>query len=408
MNSSDYIGIDKAIRRQGAWSDSQPVSCAAGDLYNLAFVSGNAGCLLGGARYDCPDHGVTFDGEATDDDVIDCCIQENIQFRYPLLREPTRPGGLRRHDRAIILLHGLNERSFAKYLPWAHQLRQRTGTPVVLFPLAFHMNRVLPAWATEQKRIYLRRSALVDNDGTHRFNATLSERLDNHPERFFWGAVQSYLDLRDLARQIRSGRHLHLSRDARVDFLGYSAGGYISLILLLEDAEGLFTASRAVIFGSSVPTRDLNLLSPLILDSAAEAAITRMYVRRIDSLPGARMQHWFQNHGEGKWVRALSGLMADRSLLEQRLRQIGARILGIANTNDDVAPVGAMLNSLQGLRRDTGIRVAEFDLGLHESPFVSGDYANFSRRLVTEVLDEARYGEAFDEFVRISAEHFAA
>jgi hypothetical protein len=66
VNSSEYIQIDKAIRRQGAWSDSQAVSCAAGDLYHLAFVSGNAGHLLGCSRYDCPDHGLTFDGEATD------------------------------------------------------------------------------------------------------------------------------------------------------------------------------------------------------------------------------------------------------------------------------------------------------------------------------------------------------
>jgi len=405
VNSSEYLQIDKAIRRQGAWSDSQAVSCAVGDLYNLAFASGNAGHLLGCSRYDCPDHGLTFDGEATDDDVIDCNIQENIRFRYPLLRESTRPGGLRRRDRVTVLLHGLNERSFAKYLPWAHQLRQRTGDPVVLFPLAFHMNRVFPGWAAEQQGIYLRRSALADNDGAHRFNATISERLDKRPERFFWGAVQSYLDLMDLAREIRSGRHPHFSRDARIDFLGYSAGGYVSLILLLEDPEGLFTTSRAVIFGSSVPTRDLNLRSPLILDSAADTALTKLYVRHIDSLAGARMQHWFQFHGEGKWVRALSGPKADSSLIEHRLRQIGARILGIANRNDNVAPAGSMLNSLQGLRRDTGIRVVEFDLGLHESPFVCEGYGKFCRRLVTEVLDEARYGEAFDEFVQVSAAH---
>ncbi len=64
-----------------------------------------------------------------------------------------------------------------------------------------------------------------------------------------------------------------------------------------------------------------------------------------------------------------------------------------------------MLDSLQGLRRDTGIQVVEFDLGLHESPFVCEGYGKFCRRLVTEVLDEARYGEAFDEFVQVSAAH---
>jgi pimeloyl-ACP methyl ester carboxylesterase len=404
--NSEYIEIDKAIRRKASWRDSDAVSCAGGDLYNLAFTSANAGHLLGRSQYDCPEHGLTFEGEPAADDVADCSIQENIHFRYPLLREPAHPGGLRRHGRAIVLLHGLNERSFAKYLPWAYQLRQATGTPVILFPLAFHVNRVLPGWAADQKDTYLRRSTLAGNDGAHRFNTTISQRLDNRPERFFWGAVQSYRDLLDLAREIRSGRHPHFARDAQVDFLGYSAGGYLSLILLLEDPEGLFTASRAVIFGSGVPAREMNLVSPLILDSAADAALTRMYVRHIDSLPGPRMRHWLQSHGEGKWIRALSGLKARSALTEQRLRQIGGRILGIANTNDSVAPVGAMLNSLQGLQRDTGIRVVELALGLHESPFACEDYGKSCRRLVTEFLDEARYGEAFHEFVRISAAHF--
>ncbi len=64
-----------------------------------------------------------------------------------------------------------------------------------------------------------------------------------------------------------------------------------------------------------------------------------------------------------------------------------------------------MMNSLQGLRRDTGIRVVEFALGLHESPFVCDDYGQSCRRLVTEFLDEARYGKAFGEFIRVSSEH---
>ena len=98
MDSSEYIQIDKAIRRKVSWSDNQAVSCAGGDLYNLAFTSGNAGHLLGGSRYDCPDHGPTFDGEATGDDVIDCDIQENIQSRYPLLRESTANGRADEHD----------------------------------------------------------------------------------------------------------------------------------------------------------------------------------------------------------------------------------------------------------------------------------------------------------------------
>jgi hypothetical protein len=173
----------------------------------------------------------------------------------------------------------------------------------------------------------------------------------------------------------------------------------------MEDPEGLFSASRAVIFGSGVALRDLNLSSPMILDSAAENALTRMYVRQIDCLPSKRMKHWFQCHGEGVWFRALAGLKADHTLTEERLRQLGGRVLGVANTNDSVTPAGSIMNSLQGLRRDTGIRVVEFSLGLHESPFVSDDYGKYCRRLVTEVLDERRYGEIFDHFIEVCTRH---
>lgn len=144
----------------------------------------------------------------------------------------------------------------------------------------------------------------------------------------------------------------------------------------------------------------------MILDSAAENALTRIYVRQIDLLPSARMKHWFQCHGEGIWFRALAGLKPNSTFTELRLRQIASRVLGIANTNDSVTPAGSMMNSLQGLRRDTGIRVVEFSLGLHESPFVCDDYGRYCRRLVTEVLDQGRYGEAFERFIQICSSHF--
>jgi len=76
--------------------------------------------------------------------------------------------------------------------------------PIILFPLTFHMNRVLPAWGSLQTEIFKRRKPLPDNDSAHRYNAVISEQLGTHPARFFWGAVQTYLDLVDLLREIRA------------------------------------------------------------------------------------------------------------------------------------------------------------------------------------------------------------
>lgn len=408
MKHIDYHHVSKTFRHKDEWKDGEPLSFKAegADIYRLSFTSANAHHLLGRSDYHCAEHGLSFAGEPVEGELSDCLIEENIRFKYPLVRETISGNTRHRHDRVIILLHGLNERSFSKYLPWAYQLWVNTGVPVLLFPLAFHVNRVLPDWATRQQEIYERRSQLPGNDCAHRFNAVISERLEARPERFFWGAAQSYLDLVDLAREIRSGRHPHFASGARVDLFGFSAGGYLALLLLMEDPEGLFTDSRGVVFASGVATRDLNLSSPFILDLAAEVALMKLYVKNIDTLASARMQHWFEAHGEGKWIRALSGLRADRTRLEARLKEIQSRLLGISNVNDVVMPTGSMLNILQGLRRDTGVRVSELELGVHESPFVCPDYKQPHRRFITEFLDEQRYGKAFSEFIEQAVSHF--
>ena len=408
MQHIDYHRISKAFRHKAEWTDAEPLSFVneGADLYNLSFTSANAGHLLGWPSYGCEVHGLEFEGEAVNGEKADNLIEENIRFRYPLVRASDSGENLKRHNRVIILLHGLNERSFSKYLPWAYQLWAGTRTPVLLFPLTFHVNRVLPAWAKIQREIYERRSQLAGNEGAYRFNAVMSDRLAARPERFFWGGVQSYLDLVDLTRIIRSGRHPHFTSDARIDLFGFSAGGYLSLLLMLEDPEDLFKDSRGIVFASGVPSRDLNLLSPFILDLAAEVAMMRLYVKNLDRLSSARMRHWFEAHGEGRWIKALSGLRTDRTRLEDRLKQVSNRLLGITNLNDDVMPTGSMLNTLQGLNRDTGVPVAEFEMGVHESPFVCASHDEAPRRFITEFLDHERYGDVFERFIDRAVEHF--
>ncbi|NCB08163.1 MAG: hypothetical protein EOM73_08375, partial [Bacteroidia bacterium] len=61
----------------------------------------------------------------------DSKIEENRQFNYPVFVP-----GQGKNNRAIILLHGLNERDWTKYLPWGEYLAKNTQRTVILFPLA--------------------------------------------------------------------------------------------------------------------------------------------------------------------------------------------------------------------------------------------------------------------------------
>ena len=79
-------------------------------------------------------------------------ILENKRFYYPVF-VPTK--GQRK--KCIILLHGLNERSWEKYGCWAEELARLTGKPVLLFPLAFHMNRSPNDWYNPRvMRLYVK------------------------------------------------------------------------------------------------------------------------------------------------------------------------------------------------------------------------------------------------------------
>lgn len=401
MKHPSYRHIAQAIRGTDDWSDDTPLVFPeeGADVYRLAFRSRQAEHLLGRAAYRCDAHGVDFPAEPATDGVADCDVKENLEFRYPLLRGHTEAGSTKREKHLIVLLHGLNERSYSKYVPWAYQLWRSTGAAVALLPLCFHVNRVHPNWAREINHAQARRDEVPRNENVHAFNCVLSERLDARPERFFWGGLQSYFDVIDLVRQIRANEHPHVAPDAKIDLLGYSAGGYLSLGLLLVDEDGLFSDSRCVVFESGAVLKSTHLSSRLIMDLACEISLMKLYIRFTGRMASPRLQHWLTHHPEGRWFRALFGEESEREALEARLRELAPRLLAICNSNDDVIPASAVLNTMQGLHRDTGVRVETLSLGVHEHPFVCPDYNQRDRRFITEYLDVATLGRGFEQFI---------
>lgn len=406
LQHPSYQRIAQAIRRETNWDDSTPLVFPEenAEVFNLAFESNQARHLLGHGAYQCAQHGLEFPGEPTQDGTADCDIQENLSFRYPFLRAH-QPGGQPKSKHLIILLHGLNERSYSKYVPWAYQLWRQTGAAVALFPLSFHVSRVHPPWGRSLERSLARRRQLPGNENVHPFNCVLSERLDSRPERFFWGGVQSFHDVVDLVGLIRSGQHPTVDADAQVDLIGYSAGGYLALGLMLGNGGGHFEKSRCVVFESGAAMRSTHLSTRFIMDLACEVGLLKLFVRFTPRLANSRLNHWLMEHDEGRWFRALFGEEKERARFEARLREIAPRLLAIANTHDDVIPANAVFNTLTGKHRDTGVRVEELSLGVHEHPFVCMDYEQKDRRFVTEYVDLPALGEGFGRFIDFAADH---
>lgn len=392
-----YQKFAQALRRKDFWTAQSPHQFpeAGIELAAVPFVSAQGHHLLGQDSYRCKRHGLDFGAEQTEEGVADCNVQENLSFQYPVLRGISQ--GKAKH--LIVVLNGLNERSYAKYLPWGYQLWKATGAAVAFFPMSFHVDRVSPEWGRTLDASLARRKKVPGNENAHPYNCVLSERLESRPERFFWGGVQSYGDVVTLMRAIRRGQHPLVEADAQVDFLGYSAGGYLALGLLLGDEDGLFTRSRGVLFESGAAMRHTRLSTRLIMDLACEVAMMKLYVRFTQKLANPRLAHWLDHHPEGRWFKAMFGEERERPLLESRLRDIAPRLLAISNTNDSVIPPGAVFDLLKGKHRDTGVRVEELTLGVHEHPFVCVDYEQKDRRFVTETLDEEALGAQFAQFI---------
>lgn len=405
MKHPDYRALAQALRDLDAVAPGVPLPFpAAGvELYSVPFRSGQGPVLLGHPAYRCEAHGLDFPGEPATDQPADCEVTANLDFRYPVLAGPG--AAATRARQLVILLHGLNERAWGKYVPWAYQLWARTGAAVALLPLSFHVDRVEPLWARRLKQYTAGRQAVPRNEEAHAFNSVLSERLDARPERFFWGGLQGFGDVVDLVKQVRAGAHPLVDPAAQVDLVGYSAGGYLALGLMLADPEGLFATSRAVPFAAGAVMRNTHLSTRFIMDLACEVSLMKLYVRFTERLANPRLKHWLEHHEEGRWFRALFGEEAERPRLEARLRALAPRLLAVANLNDAVIPANVMRATLQGLDRDTGVRVEQLALGVHEHPFVCPDYAQRDRRFVTEFVDEAVYGAQFERFVTLLAEH---
>jgi len=326
---------------------------------------------------------------------------ENVAFALPLVL-PRRSGPF---ERAIVILHGLNESEYRKFFPWACTLAS-AGFPVVLFPITFLVNRRPRRWMANAvtQRCLQERQALPGNTVATRYNTILSERLDRHPERLLLAGRQSHADLIDLVAHVRHGTFTvedgHEGRllpgrlfteGTRVDWLAYSIGGYLTLGLLLGagDTPDL-SESRAVLFATGAPfshpdpALNANTLSPFILDGVATERVRQFY--------GAGATEGLQSNSQERWYRAI--FRADHAVLDPALQRIRSRLFTIGNTVDTVVPPAGMAETLGPLD-------CLLPLGAHEYPFSLADVwqPGVTRSIVRSYTVLPSYEAGFRRFI---------
>lgn len=335
---------------------------------------------------------------------------ENVRFRASLLL-PDRPGPF--HD-LVVLFHGLNEGTDAKLLPWAANLAAR-GTPALVFPSSFHLARRPQSFLLARGEAFAARRAVLGNGRSSPYNALLSRRMAEGPDRFLRGTMQTYQDVVDLARALRDGTPAstdgvlsqHFAKGARVSFLAYSIGGYLAKAALIIDEDGLFSDSRAVLFSTGAALKLVRPMTILILDDDAQRRLYGFY----DNDAGRAGTHATFDDVRANDVEraAFASMLYADDRLTKAIGALGSRVVGIANRADTVFPIDAIRTTL------AGTSLEELDLGLHELPFNQmgplGDvYSDKEgRRLLIAVVKSYAVAEelrpAFARFASLCADH---
>ena len=381
------------------------------EIYNCAFNSEHWMSLPGATAYSCPEHNILFQEKSEPIEKThsqpypeslqhaDVDIVENKKFTYVLFKKsmPARAKGV------ILLFHGLNERNWNKYLPWANKLVKDTGKAVILFPIAFHMNRAPSEWGKPRlmKKVSDKRrdnSPAIMN--TSFANAAISARIEQIPQRFFWSGLQTFDDIASLISEIKNGSHPLITPDADFDLFGYSIGSFLSEILLMANPNNYFQTSKLFLFCGG-PTLDRMFPnSKFILDSDATIAIYSFYTERIDSelILDKRIGHYFSDaHPSGKVFKTMLSYQKNKDAREQFFNGMQGRLRAIALKKDDVVPPVEVLNTLKGEYRNICNEVEIMDFPFpytHINPFP------------TDVAPEQSVDESFNEVFKKAAEHF--
>lgn len=302
--------------------------------------------------------------------IADNNIVENKKFMYPVFI----PKNAAKKDSCIILMHGLNERNWDKYLYWAEYLAKNTGKPVILFPIAYHINRSPEDWSNPRIMKYIvekRNSEAVNNRSLCFANAALSERLSEDPSRFYNSGHQTVLDMTNLARQIKGGKHPLFNEGSSIDFFAYSIGAFVSEIILMANPEQLFKESRLFIFCGGSIFKSMYGESRFIMDKQAYDKIFRFYC--YDWL---NQMNQFIDDGKLEsdiYLNAFNLMIRADKFKDEResfFQQSKGRISGVSLVKDTVMPYSGVEACMGDKVARECFQLIDFPYDYsHESPF---------------------------------------
>lgn len=325
--------------------------------------------------------------------VSDGSICENMSFSYPVFIPPGGTG-----TKVILLFHGLNERSWEKYLVWAYWLSQNTGSYVILFPLSFHINRSPGSWIDPRammQPLSERRSSYNDVKMSSYANLALSNRLTKDPMRFFSSGYQTSSDIVKLMSDLRDGNHKIIPGGCSVNIFAYSIGAFLAQILMIGNPENLFTDSRLFMLCGGSVFSSMRGTSKYIMDSLAFDKVYNFYLDGFEKeiTKETYLSEFTRSSQLGMAFRSMIDFARFKTFRENILLKLKEQIRSIALLRDTVIPAEGILKTLNGFVRNNDKKVEVWDFPYpytHENPFpvfgnnYKGDVDRNFKRLIQE------------------------
>ncbi|WP_276963522.1 DUF6051 family protein [Chryseobacterium sp.] len=333
-------------------------------------------------------------------DIKDYDIECNKKFEYHILKR----ADIKTAKGVIFFFHGLNEKKWDKYLPWAYELAQRTQKAIILFPIAFHMDRADPIWSDRHhmmKVVNFRKKKYPENMNYSYVNAAISSRLEAHPQRIFWSGLQTYSDITEVVKSIKNGKIKSISPEANLDLFGYSIGSFLSLIIKMADPNQYFTRSKVFCFCGGMTIDRMFPISKYIMDTQATVKMQSVFTELLsaDFKSDPRLKH-YQNeslHPQEKKKKKMLRYNYFQKEREERIQEIQSQIKAYVLEKDSVAPPIEALNTLRG-----GYRNINVDIEIKDFPF---EYSHMVPFPLTHKHSK-EVTEAFHQFVQSASDFY--
>jgi hypothetical protein len=300
----------------------------------------------------------------------DKLIPENGSFSYPVF-VPRNPES----DRVILLLHGLNERSWLKYLTWAYNLADITDSYVILFPISFHINRSPASWKDPRTMIPIlknRNSTIGEIDMSSFANIALSNRLTEDPMRFFKSGYQTVEDITKLASDITRGKHPVVPKTENINIFAYSIGAFLAEIIMMGNPDNLFSDSRLFIFCGGSVFSNMKGASKLIMDRRAFDSVYNYYLNDFEKTITGKspLVDFLSSSTLGIAFRSMIDLGRFKVFRENMLRKLRYQIHTITLAKDTIIPAAGTVATLGINKFKENLKVWDFPFNYsHENPF---------------------------------------